>query len=55
MDRQTPGSPIYDQLVRERGDVLLKVRAAYEDARHQLEQDVRGVPRSSERAGNWFS
>ena len=55
MDRQATGSPIYDQLVRERGDVLLKVRAAYEDARSQLERDVRGLPRSPERGGNWFS
>lgn len=55
MDRQASGSPIYDQLVRERGDVLMKVRAAYEDARHQLKRDVPGLPRSPERAGNWFS
>jgi len=55
MDRQTAGSPIYDQLVRERGDVLLQVRAAYEDARRRMEQDIRGLPRGSERGGNWFS
>ena len=55
MDGQTPGSPIYDQLVREQGDVLMKVRAAYEDARLQLAQDVRGLPRSPEHAGDWFS
>jgi hypothetical protein len=55
VDGQTPGSPIYDQLVRERGDVLVQVRAAYEIARRQVEQDVRGLSRNSERVGNWFS
>jgi hypothetical protein len=55
MDRQTPGPPIYDQLVRDRGDVLLKVRAAYEDARRQVEQNVPGLSRTPERTGEWFS
>jgi hypothetical protein len=49
------GVPIYDQLVRERGDVLMKVRAAYEDARRQVEQDVRGLSRLPQQDGNWFS
>jgi hypothetical protein len=56
VERQTPGVPIYDQLVRERGDVLMKVRAAYEDARRQVEQDVRGLSRRPEQGGgNGFS
>jgi hypothetical protein len=55
VDGQNPGAPIYDQLVRERGDVLVQVRVAYEDARRQVEQDVRGLSRTPERAGIWFS
>jgi hypothetical protein len=55
VDGQTPGSPIYDQLVRERGDVLVLVRVAYEKARGQVEHDVRELSRRSERPGNWFS
>lgn len=55
MDGQTPGSPIYDQLVRERGDVLVQVRVAYDKARAQVEQEVRDLSRRSEDPGNWFS
>jgi hypothetical protein len=55
VDGQTQGSPIYDQLVRERGDVLVQVRVAYDKARAQVEQDVRDLSRRSEGPGNWFS
>lgn len=53
MDHQTPTPLIYDQLVRERGDVVLRVRAAYEDARRELERHVPGPPRTAEQVGEW--
>ncbi|SEG87324.1 hypothetical protein SAMN05216223_11877 [Actinacidiphila yanglinensis] len=53
MDQQMPTPLIYEQLVRERGDVPMRVRAAYEDARRQLAQHVPGPPRGTEQAAEW--
>jgi hypothetical protein len=51
----TPGSPIYDELVRQRGDAVAESRAAERQARSEMEEVLHAFRTDNRASGTgWF-